>query len=370
LSLGRREFIRRGVVAGAGLVLRPPGLDGESPPPLGVHPAMFFETISRKRVVCRLCPNECVLRPGERGDCRVRENRDGRLVTLVYGTPCSAHIDPIEKKPLFHYHPGTSAFSIATAGCNMSCRFCQNWEISQQGPEEVRSISLSPQAVVRLARERGCASVAHTYGEPVVFYEYMLDCAREGRRAGIPNVMISNGYIQEEPMRELCRSLGAVKIDLKAFTDSFYREICGATLAPVLHTLEVVRDEGVWLEIVVLLIPGLNDSMTEIRNMTRWIVDKLGPRVPLHFSRFFPTYQLRNIPPTPPATLERAREVSRDAGLEFVYVGNLMSESRHTRCPACGAELIHREGFSARVTGLKGDRCSNCGHEIPGVFSP
>jgi len=368
LSLDRRDFIRGGLAAAAGVVLGADSLRAVPPPPPGVRRAMYYETTARKRVICRLCPNECVLREGERGVCRVRENRDGRLVTLVYGTPCSAHVDPIEKKPLFHFHPGSTSFSIATAGCNMSCRFCQNWEISQQGPEKVRSVNLPPAAIVRLARERRCTSVAHTYSEPVVFYEYMLDCAREGRRAGIPNVMISNGYINEAPMRKLCASLGAVKIDLKAFTDGFYREICGASLAPVLKTLEVVKDEGVWLEIVVLLIPGLNDSAGEVRAMTRWIAEKLGPRVPLHFSRFFPTYRLRNIPPTPPATLERSRRIAREAGLEYVYVGNLMSESRHTRCPACGAELISREGFSARVTGLKGNHCRNCGHEIPGVF--
>ena len=367
MILRRRDFIRTGLAA-AGSVLAADSLRATPSPPPGVRRAMYYETASRKRVICRLCPNECVLREGERGACRVRENRDGRLVTLVYGTPCSAHVDPVEKKPLFHFHPGSTAFSIATAGCNMSCRFCQNWEISQQGPEKVRSANLPPAAVVRLAGKRGCASVAHTYSEPVVFYEYMLDCAREGRRAGIPNVMISNGYINEEPMRELCASLGAVKIDLKAYTDGFYREICGAHLAPVLRTLEVVKDEGVWLEIVVLLIPGLNDSAGEIRAMTRWIAKTLGTGVPLHFSRFFPTYRLRNIPPTPPATLERARRIAGEAGLEYVYVGNLMSASRHTRCPACGTELISREGFSARVVGLKGSRCRSCGREIPGVF--
>jgi len=368
LTLDRRKFVRYSLTAGAGAVLGVERLAARPAPPLGVRGAMFFETASRNRVICRLCPNECVLREGERGICRVRENRDGRLVTLVYGTPCSANVDPVEKKPLFHYHPGTTAFSIATAGCNMSCRFCQNWEISQQGPEKIRSANLPPAAVVQLARKRGCTSVAHTYSEPVVFYEYMLDCAKAGRRAGIPSVMISNGYIQEAPMRKLCRSLGAVKIDLKAFTDKFYREICGGTLAPVLHTLEVIKDEGLWLEIVVLLIPGLNDTPAEIRAMTRWIANKLGTRVPLHFSRFFPTYRLRNIPPTPRATLERAWRTAREAGLEYVYVGNLMSPSRHTRCPGCGTELIHREGFSAQITGLKGNRCRNCGREIPGVF--
>ena len=368
MTLDRREFLAAGLAVGAGMALGAegaPSLPASSP---GVRRALFFESRPRKRVECRLCPNGCVLREGERGVCRVRENRGGRLVTLVYGTPCSAHVDPVEKKPLFHYYPGTTAFSIATAGCNMTCRFCQNWEISQQGPEQVRSAHLPPGAVVRLARERGCASVAHTYNEPVVFYEYMLDCAREGRRASIPSVMISNGYINAEPMRRLCRHLGAVKIDLKAFSDRFYREICGGRLQPVLDTLELVHREGVWLEVVVLLIPGLNDGVEEIRRMARWIADRLDTRVPLHFSRFFPTYRLRNIPPTPPANLDRAYRVAREAGLEYVYVGNLVSPHRHTFCPGCGTELIHREGFSARLTGLKGNHCGKCGREIPGVF--
>ena len=367
MTLTRREFMVRSLVTGALLSVGAKEIPASASRETG-HEALFYDKLPGKRVICRLCPNECVLRPGARGICRVRENRGGRLVTLVYGTPCSANVDPVEKKPLYHFHPGTTAFSIATAGCNMSCRFCQNWEISQQPPEKVRSANLSPPAVIALAKQRGCGSVAHTYSEPVVFYEYMLDCAEEGRRAGVPNIMISNGYIREVPMRRLCGSLTAVKIDLKAFTEQFYRKICGASLKPVLHTLEVLKDTGIWFEIVVLLIPGLNDSDGEIRAMSRWIGEHLGPDVPLHFSRFFPTYRMRNIPPTPPATLEKAWKIALDAGLRYVYVGNIFSPHRHTRCPACGAMVIQRKGFSAQIPGLKGDRCRACGEKIPGVF--
>ena len=290
-------------------------------------------------------------------------------LALVYGQPCAVHVDPIEKKPLFHYFPGAQAFSLATAGCNFNCRFCQNWEISQRRPEQVKTISLPPAAVIRQAQSQACPIVAHTYSEPTVFYEYVRDCAALGREKGVPNVMISNGFIQKKPLRELCRVLGAVKIDLKAFTEKFYREQCGGELQPVLDTLLTLRDEAIWFEIVMLLIPGLNDSRQEIERMCRWIARELGPDVPLHFSRFTPSYKLKNIPPTPPATLKLAQAIGRDAGISFCYVGNLLSDAGNTYCPNCGKLLIRRLLYSIEKEGLSGNRCRFCQTVIPGVFA-
>jgi pyruvate formate lyase activating enzyme len=334
----------------------------------GVKEAMYYEKLEEKKVRCRLCPQECRVADLERGTCGVRENRDGTYYTLVHSTPCSAHVDPIEKKPLFHYYPTTKSFSIATAGCNMVCKFCQNWEISQKRPEQVRSIDLPPERVIWAAKQNFCKTVAHTYTEPVVFFEYMLDCAVVGKEKGVPNVMISNGYILEKPMRELCKYLGAVKIDLKAFTDKFYKEMCAGTLRPVLDTLTILKDEGTWFEIVVLIIPTLNDSKEEIDRMTKWIVKELGPDVPVHFSRYYPTFMLKTIPPTPPETVLRARNIAMENGVKFVYVGNMLSDAENTFCPKCGKVLIERLRYVCRPKGMKGNKCKYCGETIPGVF--
>ena len=334
----------------------------------GVKEAKYYDQLGEKKVQCRLCPHECRVADLERGTCGVRENRGGTYYTLVHSTPCSAHVDPIEKKPLFHYYPTTQAFSIAAAGCNMVCKFCQNWEISQKRPEQVKSIDLPPDRVIWAAKQNNCKTVAHTYTEPVVFFEYMLDCAVVGKEKGVPNVMISNGYIREKPMRELCKYLGAVKIDLKAFTDKFYKEMCGGTLKPVLDTLTVLKDEGIWFEIVVLLIPTLNDSKEEIGQMTKWIVKELGPDVPVHFSRYYPTFMLKSIPPTPPETVLQARNIAMANGVKFAYVGNMLSEAESTYCPKCGKVLIERLRYVCRPSGLKGNTCKYCGETIPGVF--
>jgi len=365
MKVSRRRFAR--VMLGAGAALAVPARAWAGKPKAA--PAAYYDRMGAGTVICRLCPHECRVRPGRRGDCGVRENRGGTYYTLVHGQPCSLHVDPVEKKPLFHYKPGSRALSLATAGCNFNCTFCQNWEISQRLPEEVETIDLPPEAVVRLARQRGCPVIAHTYSEPVVFFEYVRDCAALGREQGVPNVMISNGFIRQEPLRELCRHLGAVKIDLKAFSEAFYREQCGGALKPVLDTLLTVRAERPWLEVVVLLIPGLNDSRRETEAMCRWRFRELGPDVPLHFSRFTPAYRLKNVPPTPPATLLEARRIALDAGIRFCYVGNLLSDAEHTYCPACGKVLLRRLLFSVENEGLKKGRCAYCGTGIPGVFS-
>jgi pyruvate formate lyase activating enzyme len=331
--------------------------------------AMYYEKLADKKVKCRLCPHECQVADLERGNCGVRENRGGVYHTLVYGQPCAVHIDPIEKKPLFHYHPGSQAYSLATAGCNFSCRFCQNWEISQRRPEQVQAISLAPEAAVRQAREQACPIIAYTYSEPVIFFEYMRDIAALGRERGIPSVMISNGFIQKKPLQELCRLLGAVKIDLKAFTESFYQEQCGGRLKPVLDTLLTLRDEKIWFEVVVLLIPGLNDGNAEIGRMCSWIRQELGPDVPLHFTRYAPTFMVKNIPPTPAETLYTARTIALDAGIRFCYVGNLLSDAGNTYCPNCGKLLVRRLMYSIENSGLDKNRCKYCRTVIPGVFA-
>jgi pyruvate formate lyase activating enzyme len=369
--LSRRSFIRNAGRA----ALAAPLLLGPAPPAAAAarepqaREAAHYEKLGDKKVVCKLCPHQCQVADLERGSCGVRENRGGVYYTLVYGQPCAVHIDPIEKKPLFHYFPGSQAFSLATAGCNFNCRFCQNWEISQRRPEQVQTVDLPAAEVIRQARERNCRLVAHTYSEPVVFFEYMRDCAALGSEKGIPNVMISNGFIQQKPLRELCRLLGAVKIDLKAFTEKFYQEQCGGRLKPVLDTLVTLRGEKTWFEVVVLLIPGLNDGREEIGRMCRWLVRELGGDVPLHFSRFSPTFMLKNIPPTPPATLHEARRVALDAGIRFCYIGNLLSEAEHTYCPSCGKILLRRLMYSVANEGMKGNRCRFCQAVIPGVFS-
>lgn len=369
LRIDRRRFLKQAACA----ALVSPLLQGKAGAVtisgIAAREARWYEKLPDNKVKCRLCPHECQVADRERGTCGVRENRAGVYYTLVYGNPCSAHIDPVEKKPLFHFHPGAQAFSIATAGCNFTCRFCQNWEISQKRPEQVKSIELPPERVVAAAIENNCQLIAHTYTEPVVFAEYMLECARLGRERGVPNVMISNGYIQKEPLRELCRQLGAIKIDLKAFSEKFYADICGGKLQPVLDTLLLLRGEAIWFEIVVLIVPSLNDSADEIGRMSRWIAKELGPDVPLHFSRYYPTFMIRNIPPTPPATLMQARQIALDSGLKFVYVGNLLSDAENTYCPSCGKLLIRRLMYSLSIEGMQGNRCKYCHTVIPGVFA-
>ncbi|HOW72619.1 MAG TPA: AmmeMemoRadiSam system radical SAM enzyme [Phycisphaerae bacterium] len=335
------------------------------------HKAMFWEpTHKESEVKCLLCPRECKVVDLERGYCGVRENQGGQYQTLVYGALCSANLDPIEKKPLFHYLPGSSAFSIATAGCNLECRFCQNWEISQFRPEQVESVEVRPERLVELVKARECPTIAYTYSEPTISYEYVHDTAALARQAGIGSVIISNGYMQEKPLRQLCRHLTAVKIDFKAFSQDFYAEMCSASLEPVLNTFKTLKNIGIWFELVVLIIPTKNDSADEIRQMSDWILKNLGPDVPVHFTRFSPTYRVKNLPPTPAATLDRCRKTALETGLHYVYVGNLPSHpGENTYCHQCKAELIRRVGYRIAANAVKEGKCPKCGTAIPGVWS-
>jgi len=354
------------------------GQDVASGPPPGPklegvvrHEAMFWEKRAEDKVLCKLCPRQCEVAKEERGYCGVRENQGGVYQTLVYGALCSANLDPIEKKPLFHYLPGTSAFSIATAGCNIECKFCQNWQISQFRPEQVPSVHVPPEQLIATCQRRRCPTIAYTYSEPVIFYEYMHDTAKLARQAGIGSVMISNGYILEKPLRELCAYLTGVKIDFKAFTDSFYVNQCAGRLKPVLNTLKTLKDIGIWFEMVILIIPTLNDDPDEIRRMSRWVLDHLGPDVPMHFTRFHPTYRLTNLPATPVATLTRCREIALNEGVHFVYVGNVpMHPGENTYCHRCHTELIRRIGYRIAANRIEQDgRCPKCGAVIPGIWS-
>ncbi len=380
----RRDVLRWGVACGAagalchatsastmaqdvasGLELTGPKLEG-----VARNEAMFWEKLDEKKVKCVLCPRECVVADVERGYCGVRENQGGKYQTLVYGALCSANVDPIEKKPLFHYQPGTTAFSIATAGCNIECKFCQNWQISQFRPEQVNSVLVTPDRLISACKARRSPTIAYTYSEPVIFYEYMHDTAALAREHGIGSVMISNGYIQEKPLRQLCKHVTGVKIDLKAFTEKFYVDSCAGELQPVLKTLEILRDIGIWLELVVLIIPTLNDSPEETKQMAEWVVKHLGPDVPMHFTRFHPTYRITNLPRTPVSTLERCRRIAFDAGVHYVYAGNVsMHPGENTYCHNCKEELIRRVGFRITFNRIADGKCPKCGTKIPGVWS-
>lgn len=330
----------------------------------------YFTSLDGGEIQCELCPHRCRVAKGKRGLCRVRENRDGKYYSLVYGNPCALHLDPIEKKPFFHVLPGTTSFSLATAGCNFQCKFCQNWEISQASPEDVYSYDVPPELIVSKAKEIGARSVAYTYVEPMIFYEYMSDISSLVKKAGLLNVTHSNGFINPVPLRNLCKVLDAADIDLKGFTENYYREVCGGELTPVLDTLKTLKQEKVHLEITNLIIPTKNDEMSVIREMCLWIKKELGPDTPIHFSRFYPLYKLRTLPPTPVSTLEKAREVALSAGLEYVYVGNIPGHAgESTFCPKCKKMVIQRTGYMVGEINVKAGKCKYCGKPIPGIWA-
>lgn len=333
-----------------------------------LHPARYYQKLGNDMIQCFLCPNQCILSPGQIGICRARKNVDGELYTMNYGKVVSMHSDPIEKKPLFHFLPGSKAFSIAAAGCNLRCLYCQNWQISQAFPWDIDSLQLSPEEVVNKALESGAESIAYTYSEPVTFFEYMVDTAKIAKEKGLKNVVITAAYINPEPLRELCQYVDAIKVDLKAFDDKFYQKMTSASLEPVLQSLKIIKEEGVWLEIVNLLIPGENDDEENIRKMARWIKENLGEDVPIHFSRFHPMYKLTNLPPTPVETIIRARDIALEEGLRYVYVGNVSyPEGEATYCPESGEVAIQRQGFFVTENKLNKGECSS-GEKIPGIW--
>jgi pyruvate formate lyase activating enzyme len=331
--------------------------------------AKFYQKLRGQIIECELCPRGCVVRDGERGHCGVRKNDGGIFYTLVHSRVCAAHVDPIEKKPMFHYLPGTVAFSLATAGCNVNCKFCQNWEISQARPEEVRADYIPPQRVVELAKLYDCPTIAFTYSEPTVFSEYLMDVADAGHDAGVSSVAVSNGYIQEEALKSVYGKMDAVKIDLKAFSESYYRDVVAGQLKPVLDSLVTLQNMGKWIEIVYLVTPTMNDSDAEIFGLAQWIKANLGVDVPLHFTQFHPQYLLKDLPVTRVETLERAKSIADAEGLHYVYIGNVPGHAaQNTYCPRCSRLLVERAGFISGQMHIHDGGCAFCGNPIPGVW--
>ena len=331
--------------------------------------AMLYEKLTDDRVHCHLCAHECTIAEGKRGICYVRENQEGTLYTLVYGTVIAQHVDPIEKKPLYHFHPGTTAFSIATPGCNMRCRWCQNADISQMPRERhfATSRKVSPEEVVSAAQRAGCRRIAYTYPEPTIFFEFAYDTSQLAREAGIANVFVTNGFMTEEMLDTYHPLLDAANVDLKAFRDDTYRKYAGARLQPVLDSIKKMKGLGVWVEVTTLIIPNVNDDPEELEDIAQFLVDEVGPETPWHISRFFPAYKMAGTPPTPVSTLERAQSIGREAGLRHIYVGNLPGEA-DTTCHECDQMLMRRSGYRIlRNEIAPGGHCPNCGTPVDGV---
>ncbi|MDI7260226.1 MAG: AmmeMemoRadiSam system radical SAM enzyme [Thermodesulfobacteriota bacterium] len=332
--------------------------------------AMFYANLDGQSVQCLLCPRECVISDGKRGFCRNRENKRGKLYSMVYGKPCVVDIGPIEKAPLYHFAPGHSRLCLTCASCNLRCKYCQNWHLSQRSLEELNHYSYSPEAIVQEAKRHKLSSISFTYTEPTVYYEYLYDISVIARQAGIKTSIVSNGYIRLEPLLKLLAILDAVKIDLKGFSEIFYEEVCSATLKPVLESLITVKKEKVWLEIVNLVIPTLNDDPKMIDEMSRWIKENLGPDVPLHFTRFFPNYKLNHLSPTPISTLESAYDIARKNGLKYVYIGNVPSHIRNsTFCPSCHRRVIQRAHFDILEMNLVNGKCEFCNFSLQGKWA-
>ena len=378
-KISKRQFMKYTLAGIGGIACAPmTSLFGKNPVSAVNNPpeklwkwsreAMYY-TATPRGLKCLRCPNECTIKEVELGDCHNHLNYNGKLYTIAYGNPCAVHIDPIEKKPLLHFLPESNAFSIATAGCNLACLNCQNWSISQKSPRETRNFDLMPDKVIEAAIESNCESIAYTYSEPITFYEYTYDTAILARNAGIKNVLVSAGYINEEPMRKLARVIDAANIDLKSFKDSIYLKLNAGKLEPILRTLKILNEEGVWLEITNLIIPGWTDDFDMIREMCEWLYKNGFADNPLHFSRFQPIYKLTQLPPTPLSTLTKAREIALDAGIKYVYIGNIPgTEAENTFCPNCNKIIIKRRGYRILSNHVINGKCEFCSEPISGVW--
>ncbi len=376
MKLSRRGFLQSAVAACTVCLAHPEGPAlaagrlGLVPGLIGKHPSPYFKALEGGDIECTLCPQACQVSPGQRGACGVRQNEGGRYYSLVYGNPCALHMDPIEKKPFFHVLPATGSLSVATAGCNFSCQFCQNWEISQKTPEETVNLALSPQKAVSEALASGARSVASTYVEPTIFFEYMLDLAKQCQKTGLLKVMHSNGFINPGPLQDLIPYLDAACIDLKSSRDDFYEEICGGRLEPVKQTLRTLVKKGVHTEIVHLMIPELNDDQKETEDLIRFVKEELSPEVPVHFTRFYPRYKLKNLPPTPVRILENAYALAQKMGLSFPYVGNVPGNpGENTICPRCKKTVVRRVGYRIKQNLVRNGKCPHCGRPLYGIWT-
>lgn len=384
-KMDRREFLsqalKAGVLATAASIFltacrRPPVAEvaPEEPTPSfdqqALTEARYYVKMEGETIQCQLCFRRCTISEGQRGYCTVRANKGGTLYALVYAMPAARQVDPVEKEPLLHFFPGTMTLCFGTAGCNFKCSFCHNWHLAARTPEEVAATPLSAEEAVNKALELGVQSISFTYNEPTVFYEWAYDVAKLAQERGLRTYFHTNGAINPEPLRALLKRLDAVAVDVKAFTAEFYQVTSFSELEPVLTTLKIIKEEGVWFEITNLVIPTLNDDMGKIREMCIWVRDNLGKDVPLHFSRFFPAYKLTRLPPTPIETLEQARAIALEVGLEYVTIGNVPGhEANSTFCPNCGETLIKRVHFSVLANHIEDGKCKFCGYQIPGVWA-
>jgi len=385
-NINKREFIKYGLIGMGGLVSGIGCLNhnGENSSNFidettnvgssdaqtgeGIKEALFYIKTPRG-LKCQICPHMCTIKPNETSTCKTRVNKNAKLYTNTWGNPCSANVDPIEKKPLYHFLPTSRAFSVATAGCNLACLNCQNWEISQVGPEKTKNYDLPPEKVSELCLKYDCKSIAYTYSEPVVFYEYTYDSAKIAHKNGIKNVLVSAGYINEKPLRTLAKYIDAANIDLKSFDNNIYIKLNDGTLQPILNTLKILKEENVWLEITNLIIPSWTDDLDMIRRMCDWLFENQLHNYPLHFSRFYPMYKLTHIPSTPVSTLEKAAKIAKEAGIKFVYIGNVPgNNAENTYCPDCNKLIIERKGYTITQNHIVNNSCKFCNENIPGVF--
>jgi pyruvate formate lyase activating enzyme len=376
-KINKREFIKYGFLGSCACVLGVGKVHAltkgfsEKPDDLWKWSKLSKYYIDTPRgVKCLVCPNDCVIKEGELGECHSRINYKSKIYSIGYGNPCAIHIDPIEKKPLYHFLPESKAFSLAVAGCNLMCLNCQNWQISQVGPKETRNYDLMPPEVYKQAKQNECQSIAYTYSEPIAFYEYFLDSAKIANENGIKNVMVSAGYINEKPLREVAKYIDAANIDLKSFEDEIYVRLNAGKLQPILDTLKILKDEGVWLEITNLIVPEWTDNLDMIKRMCDWLYKKGFEDYPLHFSRFTPLHKLTHLPSTPVNVLNKAREIAQNAGIKYVYIGNVPgSNAQNTICPKCKKIVIERKGYRILQNNLVNGKCRSCNENIAGVWN-
>ena len=370
-DMNKREFLKCGLAATGALACSPlMGFSGASNEKLWKwsKEGLYWSPTPRG-TKCLICPNECVIKEGESGLCHNRVNHENKLYSIAYGNPCAVNIDPIEKKPLNHFLPGSKAFSIGTAGCNLACMNCQNWTISQVSPKETRNYDLMPDNLIAQTIAAKCQSIAYTYSEPISFYEYTLDSAKLARQQGIKNVLVTAGYINDEPLRNWCKYIDAARVDLKSFSNDIYLKLSAGALQPVLNTLKTFAGQGVWLEIINLVVPSWTDNLDMIKRMCNWLVENGLANSPLHFDRFHPDYKLTQLSSTPVGVLTQARDIALAAGIKYVYIGNVPGlDAQNTFCPKCHEVVVERKGYMVTQNNLEKGACKKCGEKIPGVW--